>query len=56
MTRSTRTQQNSLQKQMTPAAVLSRYGVLIAFAIMLIFLSFATSTFLTPKNLINVVR
>lgn len=56
MTSSTRAQQNSLQKQMTPAAILSRFGVLIAFVIMLVFLSFATKTFLTPKNLINVVR
>ncbi len=56
MTSSSRAQQDSLQKRTTPAAVLSRFGVLIAFAIMLIFLSFATKTFLTPKNLINVVR
>ncbi len=56
MTSSNQAQRNSLQKQTTPAAMLSRFGVLIAFAIMLIFLSFATKTFLTPKNLINVVR
>jgi ribose/xylose/arabinose/galactoside ABC-type transport system permease subunit len=56
MTSSSRAQQDSLQRRTTPAGrfkPLRRAHRLCDHAD---FLSFATKTFLTPKNLINVVR
>jgi len=48
--------ENSLHKRFAVRDILSNYGVLIAFVLIFIALSFATTTFFTSANMINVIR
>lgn len=43
-------------KRFTPAAFAREYGVLIIIALLLILLTFASDSFLTPRNLLNIVN
>lgn len=43
-------------KRFNPAAFAREYGVLIIIALLLILLTFASDSFLTPRNLLNIVN